>query len=95
MLLEDIYTARTPIVDNGNTPKLGHQIGEAYERALSLDVPNFKLAGLARKPAEMVNFLRCHGARARRQTLPKQFLVLECYNGNGSFSVEISFGDKN
>jgi hypothetical protein len=40
-----------------------------------------------------VNFLRCHGARARRHTMPVKNLSMECYTPNGTTAVEISFGD--
>jgi hypothetical protein len=74
-----------------------HSLSAGFERvrdqASALEVPRFKLAGLRRKPGDMVNFLRSHGARARRHTMPVRKLSMECYTPNGNTAVEISFGD--
>ncbi|PCJ93996.1 MAG: hypothetical protein COA52_06140 [Hyphomicrobiales bacterium] len=94
MLLEDTFSVRANAADHRITSPFGYQIEQVYDQALRLDVPSFKLAGLARKPVEMVHFLRCHGARARRQTLPRKHLVLECYNSAGTMGVDISFGEQ-
>lgn len=68
-------------------------IEKVYDQATAFEVPRFKLAGLRRKPSEMLNFLRSHGARARRQTMPTQNLSIDCYTPTGTMAVEISFGD--
>lgn len=92
MLLDETFPLRNR-VEQQTARSLTDRIEEVYDQAISLDMPRFKLAGLARKPSDMVNFLRSHGARARRHTLPKRKLVLDCYNPNGVPAVEITFGE--
>ncbi|MEP0520347.1 MAG: hypothetical protein ABJO09_10325 [Hyphomicrobiales bacterium] len=92
MLLDETFPLQTR-VEQQAARSLTDRIEEVYDQAISLDMPRFKLAGLARKPSDMVNFLRSHGARARRHTMPKKKLVLDCYGPNGGPAVEITFGD--
>lgn len=92
MLLDETFPLRNR-VEQQTARSLTDRIEEVYDQAISLDMPRFKLAGLARKPSDMVNFLRSHGARARRHTMPKKKLVLDCYAPNGVPAVEITFGD--
>lgn len=93
MLLDETFPLPNRAVRQ-TTRSLSDRIEEVYDQAISLDMPRFKLAGLARKPSDMVNFLRCHGARARRHTMPKQQLVLDCFNPNGQQAVEMTFGEE-
>lgn len=69
------------------------RIEKAYDQATAPDGPRFKLAGLRHKPGELLNFLRCHSARARRHTVPRRKLILECYAPDGTMAVDISFAD--
>jgi len=92
MLLDETYplASRQP---HAAARSLGASIEKVYDQATALEVPKFKLAGLRRKPGDMLNFLRCHGARAKRHTMPVKNVTLECYTPNGTMAVDISFGD--
>lgn len=92
MLLDETFPLRNQ-TEQQTSRSLTDRIEEVYDQAISLDMPRFKLAGLARKPSDMVNFLRSHGARARRHTMPNKRLVLDCYNPDGLQAVDITFSD--
>lgn len=92
MLLDETFPLRNR-AEQPTARSLTDRIEEVYDQAITLDMPRFKLAGLARKPSDMVNFLRSHGARARRHTMPTRNLVLDCYNPDGMQAVDITFGD--
>ena len=62
----------------------------AYDHGLP--VSNFNLTNLAKRPAELMKFVRCHSARVRRQTMSKQNTIVECNNIFGTAAVDISFG---
>nr|WP_306267368.1 hypothetical protein [Pararhizobium sp. IMCC3301] len=92
MLLDETY----PLATRHQHPtahSFSARIEKAYDQATAPDGPRFKLAGLRHKPGELLNFVRCHSARARRHTLPRRKLVIECYAPDGAMAVEISFGE--
>ncbi|WP_306257492.1 hypothetical protein [Pararhizobium sp. IMCC21322] len=92
MLLDETYPLASS-QPHAAARSLSAGIEKVYDQATALEVPRFKLAGLRRKPGDMLNFLRSHGARARRHTMPVKYLALDCYTPDGSMAVEVSFGD--
>jgi hypothetical protein len=52
---------------------------------------NFRVPGIGRKPQDLVGLLICHGARARRASLPLCSIRLEVFTPTGKPAVEISF----
>ncbi len=78
-------------VDAGGQSSRSAPVGMDLLHQPAVRFPDFRLAGMRRKPQDFVGFLRVHASRARRRALPVRVVSLDVLTPSGMRAVEITF----